>query len=85
MISRRYKTVEISMHTIDDEELPLARNIQLLEIDIDLFNGLSKQEFIDHAIQTAEKFWKQMANGRLKKNMVFKHSIIKPDHLKNAP
>ena len=70
---KRYKSVSISMHTIDEgEKLPMPGNMELLEIEIDLFAGMSKQRFKEHVLETADRFGSQIQRGRIGKNTKFK-------------
>jgi len=59
------------MHTID-EGLPLAGNMELVEIDIDLFNDMSREKFMDQAYDAANRFWLQMQKGQIHKNTKIK-------------
>lgn len=70
-MAERYKSVQISMHTFD-KDLPLVGNAEYLEIDIDLFDGMSKQRFKEHVLETVERFWSQMQKGQIRKNSKFK-------------
>lgn len=72
MSDRRYKSVSVSLHTIDEGKLPIAGNVELLEIDIELFNSMSKQAFKKHVLKTADRFWAQMERGRLYKETKIK-------------
>jgi len=58
------KTVSVSFSTIDPG-LPRVGNVQLLEMDVELFNEMSRQDFINHTVEAAGEFWSQMKRGML--------------------
>lgn len=67
MNNNQYRSVQISMHTFA-KELPLVGNAEYLEIEIDLFSHMSREEFMNQVYETANQFWIQMQNGPLRKN-----------------
>jgi hypothetical protein len=61
----KYKSVAIMIHTID-VGLSKVSNVKYEEIDIQLANQMSKREFLELTLKTAESFWNQMTAGSLK-------------------
>ena len=60
----KYKSVAIMIHTID-AGLSKVSNVKYKEIDIEIANSMSKRDFLDLTLQTAEAFWNQMSAGSL--------------------
>lgn len=58
------RKVSIMLSTID-EHLPISGNVHLMEMDVDVFNKFSKEQFARKVNIAAQAFWNQMKNGRL--------------------
>lgn len=77
------RLVSISFSTIDPG-LPRVGNIQLLEMDIELFNEMSRTAFITSTIGAADAFWRQMKQGCLPNRLLAPKVELKPDALQAA-
>lgn len=68
----KIQNVSVSMHTID-MKFHIAKNVELFEMKIDVFDELDEQAFVNETIKTAKRFWKKMAATRIKNKMKFRY------------
>ena len=64
-MSAPIRSVALMIHTID-EGVSRVRNVVYDETSIDMFNSISKQQFLLRAMKQAEKFWNQVVAGDLR-------------------
>ena len=74
-MSNDKKMVSVAFSTIDPGQRKVG-NVQLLEIDVQLFDSMSRQAFMDNTIKAAGEFWDQMKGGQLPGQMLAPKTVL---------